>query len=143
MSVLKSLPLRRLALMQPTRAQLEMMVRQHPDLEELAVVTPEIGDPGFIEGLTRPKVLVLIAKAAGLDVSRLAPAGSLRLLVLSRELFEQEPETAEAVRRRLPGCLVVPGEGACVGSGWLLAFAPAVALLGATLARRRRSPAAA
>ena len=41
-----------------------------------------------------------------------------------------------AIEKALPGCIVVPNSGACLGSGWLLLLAPLVLLSGIILRKK-------
>jgi hypothetical protein len=82
--------------------------------------------------------LVLIDSKA--DLAPLSRMEKLRLLVLDKGVFERSGETVQALRKALPECAIVAGEGICLGSGWILLLVPAVFAL--CLLPRRREPGA-
>ena len=48
----------------------------------------------------------------------------LKLLILSSEVFDDNPEWVNELRASLPNTKIVPGSGLCLGSGWLLLLLP-------------------
>jgi hypothetical protein len=48
----------------------------------------------------------------------------LKLVVLTSEVFEDNPEWIKELRTSLPNTSIVPGSGICLGSGWLLLLLP-------------------
>ena len=52
----------------------------------------------------------------------------LELLILTDELFNDNPDWIKDLRASLPQVQIVPGSGMCLGSGWLLLLLPLILL---------------
>ncbi len=110
-----------------TQGQLAEIVADHPDLRVLELAgCKEITDLGPLRALRGLEALVLIGMEAGRS-PRYGLKG-LRLLVLDKEAFEKSEAEVKKLEEALPDCLVVAGEGMCLGSGWLLLVIPLGAL---------------
>jgi len=58
------------------------------------------------------------------QLSNLDSLEQLKLLILTSEVFEDNPEWIKELRASLPSTTIVPGGGLCLGSGWLLLLLP-------------------
>ena len=86
----------------------------------------EITDLSPLRQMEHLKVLALYLEKeqfAGLD-----SLTQLELLILTNELFKDNPELVKELRASLPQCNIVPGSGLCLGSGWLLLLLPLILL---------------
>ena len=52
----------------------------------------------------------------------------LKLVILTSEVFEDNPEWIKELRVSLPNTTIVPGSGLCLGSGWLILLLPFILL---------------
>ncbi len=77
----------------------------------------------------------LIFNAEEYDIQQLASLDQLRLIILNSALFEDAPEKISQLKAQLPQTEIVPGNGLCLGSGWLLLLLPLVLI--AQMAFRR------
>ena len=60
----------------------------------------------------------------------------LEMVILTADIFEDNPERIAELHRQLPNTLIVPGSGLCMGSGWLLLLVPLV-IISRLLFRKR------
>jgi fructose-specific component phosphotransferase system IIB-like protein len=70
------------------------------------------------------------------DKKSLYALKKLRYLSLPQN-NQQDSAYLVAMEKALPGCIVVPNSGACLGSGWLLLLAPLILLLGIITRKKR------
>lgn len=68
---------------------------------------------------------------AGLD-----SLSQLEVLILTVELFKDNPDWIKELRASLPQCEIVPGSGICLGSGWLLLLLPLIVFFRYTFRRK-------
>ena len=57
-------------------------------------------------------------------------------ILLSFQERIASPATIQALEKALPGCIIVPNSGACLGSGWLLLIVPATFLFSVIFDRK-------
>jgi len=123
-----------------TQDQFEKFARAHPDLAVLEI--PEshrITDLTPLKTFRNLQALVIGDPLEQLDV--LQGLTSLRFLGISRGAYDGSPEQVAAIRKALPDTLVVRMEPFCLGSGWILLLAPAIALFWFLRRRPRRASA--
>jgi hypothetical protein len=125
-------------------------IGDHPGIRSLQLVgCREIKDLSPLKGLPELEHLVLFAgpKASGgkegeaktkLSRAPLHELKSLRYLMLPTRVFAESPAEVRKLEEALPQCTVSAGGEPCLGSGWLLAIFPLLAVIG-LLSRRRRS----
>jgi hypothetical protein len=75
-----------------------------------------------------PKLQAALLHLDKEQLSMIDSLDQLELLVLTSELFEDNPQWIKDLRTTLPQCKIVPGSGICLGSGWLLLLLPFVFL---------------
>jgi hypothetical protein len=107
-------------------------------LKQLEVVEltscTEISDLSPLRQLEQLKILALLLEKeqlVGLDSLK-----QLELVILKEDLFEDNPEWIKELRASLPQSKIVPGSGACLGSGWLLLLLPLIILFRFTFRRK-------
>jgi len=109
-----------------------------PQLEMVELIACEnIEDFSPLKQLDHLRVLALQLgneSLVGLDSLK-----QLKLLVLSNDVFDNNPEKIKELRASLPDSNVVPGSGICLGSGWLLLLLPLILLFRFTLRRNSSS----
>ena len=143
LSVLKELRgITRLGLPEKTtQEEFAAVVEALPGLRELELVEcGKIKDLGPLAKLPKLRHLV----AVGLGAESYAPLHEmkrLRYLMLSKDDLTAHAEEVRKLEEALPRCTVAAGEPVCLGSGWILALFPGVALVG-LLARLRHIRAA-
>lgn len=96
------------------------------ELAELIGCT-EITDLTPLHSLDKLSILAL-----NLQKEQLTGLDSLKQLdvvILTDELFKDNPEWVKDLRASLPSTEVVPGSGICLGSGWLVLLLPFIAIL--------------
>jgi hypothetical protein len=119
-----------------TPGDLSRFVSTHRRLKRVELIKcGNIKDVSSLLDLPDLEQLVLIGKEV--DLAPLGRMKNLRLLVLGEETFTKSEETIQALRKALPGCAIVAGEGICLGSGWILLLVPAA--IAASRFPRRRS----
>jgi len=125
-----------------TQDQIEKFARAHPDLAVLEI--PEshrITDLTPLKKFRNLQALIIGDPLEQVDVLR--GLTSLRFLGISKEAYDESPERLAAIRKALPDTLVVRVEPLplCLGSGWILLLAPAIALFWFLRRRPRRAAA--
>lgn len=138
-SAVKNLPkLKRLALPADiTQDEFAAAIGNVPGLEELEMLGCEgVEDLGPLRGLSKLRSLVFVVVKA--DLAPLRDMKGIHYLVLDKGVFEQAPEEVQQLKEALPECVVVPGEGICLGSGWILLLVPLVVLVYLWMCRSRR-----
>jgi hypothetical protein len=108
------------------------------NLQQLEVVEltfcKEISDLSPLQQLEQLKVLAVFTEneqLVGLDSLK-----QLELLILTEELFDDNPEWINELRASLPSTAIVPGSGLCLGSGWLLLLFPLILLFRVSFRRK-------
>jgi len=71
-----------------------------------------------------PDLNILVLQLEKEQLSKLDSLEQLKLLILTNEVFEDNPEWIKELRASLPSTTIVPGSGLCLGSGWLLLLLP-------------------
>jgi hypothetical protein len=82
----------------------------------------EIEDLAPLQHLPELKTLVLQLEKE--QLSKLDSLVQLKLVILTSEVFEDNPKWIKELRLSLPNTTIVPGSGICLGSGWLLLLLP-------------------
>jgi len=110
-----------------TQVQFNNLSAQLPDLEVL-----ELTGSDSIRNLAPlqqfPSLKGLVITDTVIDKTSLFALKKLRYLSLPEGNLK-DSVYLPALEKALPGCIIVPNTGACLGSGWLLLLAPAVILL--------------
>lgn len=88
---------------------------------------PHIQDLSPLQGLPDLKILLLQLEFNQLNM--LDSLDQVELIVLTSEVFEDNPEWIRELRSSLPNTNIVPGSGICLGSGWLLLLLPFILIL--------------
>ncbi|MCK5693560.1 MAG: hypothetical protein KAI08_11940 [Bacteroidales bacterium] len=86
----------------------------------------EIEDLAPLQHLPELKTLVLQLEKE--QLSMLDSLEQLKLVILTSEVFEDNPEWIKELRLSLPNTTIVPGSGLCLGSGWLILLLPFILL---------------
>lgn len=73
---------------------------------------------------TLPQLNTLALQLEPVQLAGLESFKHLELLILTSEVFEDNPEWIKELRASLPNTKIVPGSGLCLGSGWLLLLLP-------------------
>lgn len=95
---------------------------------------PHIQDLSPLQVLPELKILMLQLEAG--QLSRLDALNQLDLVVLTSEVFENNPQFINELRASLPDTKIVPGSGICLGSGWLLLLVPFILVFRYILRRK-------
>jgi hypothetical protein len=74
-----------------------------------------------------PNLTGLVITDTVTDKESLFALKNLRYLSLPQK-NKQDSAYLQAIEKALPGCLIIPNSGACLGSGWLLLLIPVVLL---------------
>ena len=82
----------------------------------------EIKELAPLQSLQNLNTLILYLEKEQLTM--LDSLEQLKFIVLTNEVFEDNPEWIKELRTALPNCVIVPGSGLCLGSGWLLLLLP-------------------
>jgi hypothetical protein len=82
----------------------------------------EITDLSPLQAL--PELNILVLQLEKEQLGMLDSLEQLKLLILSSEVFDDNPEWVNELRASLPTTKIVPGSGLCLGSGWLLLLLP-------------------
>ena len=82
----------------------------------------EIEDLAPLQSLQSLNTLVLHLEKEQLTM--LDSLEQLEFVVLTNEVFNDNPEWIKELRAALPDSKIVPGSGLCLGSGWLLLLLP-------------------
>jgi hypothetical protein len=94
----------------------------------------EISDLSPLGQLEHLNILVLHLQEeqlAGLD-----SLNQLEVIILTVELFQDNPNWIKELRASLPQCEIVPGSCICLGSGWLLLLLPMIIFFRYTFRRK-------
>lgn len=71
-----------------------------------------------------PDLHTLILQLEQEQLSKLDSLKQLKTLILTDEVFDDNPEWIKELRASLPDTEIIPGSGLCLGSGWLLLLLP-------------------
>ena len=96
---------------------------------------PEIENLSPLQAL--PELGILLLQLEEDQLGGLDSLQQLELLVLTYDVFEDNPEWIKELRASLPDTKIVPGSGICLGSGWLLLLLPFI-LLSRYFIRRKK-----
>ncbi|MGZ3937416.1 MAG: hypothetical protein ACXVLT_01590, partial [Flavisolibacter sp.] len=98
-----------------------------PGLEVLEMYgSDSIKNISSIEGLKDLKGLVIAHQLP--DSNRLFKFKQLRYLSIPEEKYK-DSLFRQKLAKALPGCIIVPNAGACLGSGWLLLLVPFITII--------------
>jgi len=100
------------------------------NLNELEVI--ELIDCNEIQDLSPLKELpdlhILLLQLEPHQLSGLEVLNQLKLVILTSEVFNDNPHLINELRISLPDTEIVPGSGICLGSGWILLLLPFILL---------------
>jgi len=94
---------------------------KHLEVLEL-IACSEIEDLSPLQ--TLPELQSLLLELEKDQLGKLDSLEQLQLVILTSEVFDDNPEWIRELRASLPNTTVVPGSGLCLGSGWLLLLLP-------------------
>jgi hypothetical protein len=86
----------------------------------------KIKDLSPLQELSDLKILQLQLQKE--QLSRLDSLHQLDLIILTDDVFSNNPQLIKELRTALPDTKIVPGSGICLGSGWLLLLIPFILL---------------
>ena len=110
-----------------TQEEFEELTEQSPKLKVAELIgCTEIVNLAPLQNLPDLKGLVLELEQEQLGM--LDSLVQLELLILTNEVFEDNPEWVKELREALPNSTIVPGSGICLGSGWLVMLIPFILL---------------
>lgn len=89
------------------------------------------------------KLICLVITDSVTDYGSLRSLKQLKYLSIPASKNETDSLALAALRKQLPSTLIVPNDGFCLGSGWLLLFVPLVVLSVLVLRRFGKKPVAA
>jgi len=99
-------------------------------LKELEII--ELIDCHGIQDLSplqdMPELRMLLLQLELDQLSRLEVLDQLELVILTSEVFDDNPDWINELRTSLPNTKIVPGSGLCLGSGWILLLLPFILL---------------
>jgi len=104
------------------------VIRNQPELEYLQLTGNDtflINDYSILEQLKKLRYLIITEQSG--EVNTIHPLKRLTFLSLPEEFFEDSLKVV-ALKKALPDTVIVPNQGFCMGSGWLLIFVPLVAI---------------
>ena len=73
---------------------------------------------------TLPQLQTLVLQLEKEQLGKLDSLEQLQLVILTSEVFDDNPEWIRELRTSMPNTTIVPGSGLCLGSGWLLLLLP-------------------
>jgi hypothetical protein len=94
---------------------------KHLEVLEL-IACSEIEDLSPLQML--PELQTLVLQLEKDQLGKLDSLEQLQLVILSSEVFDDNPEWIKELRTSIPNTTIVPGSGLCLGSGWLLLLLP-------------------
>ena len=74
--------------------------------------------------LKLPKLQTLVLQLEKEQLTMIDSLVQLKLLILTNEIFDDNPEWIKELSSSLPNTTIVPGSGLCLGSGWLILLIP-------------------
>ncbi len=113
----------------PGTSQMELkeLTEKHPRLELVELIgCTELENLEPLQHLTDLRGLVLQLELEQLGM--LEALDQLEMLILTDEVFEDNPDIIKELRASLPNTTIVPGSGICLGSGWLIVLIPLILL---------------
>ncbi len=115
------------------------IVDNHPDLLglELLIEDPGIHDLRPLTELRKLEYLTIYCEE-DIDYSPLRELSTLRYLSLSEDVFRDTLGTVAMIEASLPETVITAWGTLCLGSGWILALLPMVAMIVFLLRRRNR-----
>jgi hypothetical protein len=78
--------------------------------------------------LKLPKLQTLVLQLEKEQLTMIDSLVQLKLLILTNEIFDDNPEWVKELSSSLPNTTIVPGSGLCLGSGWLILLIPFILL---------------
>lgn len=107
--------------------ELKELTEKHPRLELVELIgCTELENLEPLQHLTDLRGLVLQLELEQLGM--LEALDQLEMLILTDEVFEDNPDIIKELRASLPNTTIVPGSGICLGSGWLIVLIPLILL---------------
>jgi hypothetical protein len=111
-----------------TQPAFNSFIESHPDLEVVEILDNEaIIDLHLLESLGR--LYGLTVSDTLTDFNTIKSLKNLKYLSLPSELLEDSTFKAD-LQSLLPGTVIVPNQGVCLGSGWLLLIVPLMSAIG-------------
>ena len=110
-----------------SQMELKAFTEQHPRLEVVELIAcTELENLEPLQQLTDLRGLVLQLEQNQLGM--LETLEALEMLILTDEVFSDNPSIIKELRASLPNTTIVPGSGICLGSGWLVLLIPLILL---------------
>jgi hypothetical protein len=107
-----------------TQSDFNFIVSKQPKLEVLELIEGDsIKNLKTLTQLTNLKALSITGK--DFDWKSVLEVKGLSYLSLPSEALK-DPEDAAMFKKAFPNCTIVPNDGFCMGSGWLILFLPLV-----------------
>ena len=78
--------------------------------------------------ITLQKLNTLVLQLEKEQLTMIDSLDQLKLLILTSEIFDDNPEWVKELSSSLPNTTIVPGSGLCLGSGWLILLLPFILL---------------
>jgi beta-lactamase regulating signal transducer with metallopeptidase domain len=110
-----------------TQQEFNSIIDNHKSLEVLEILNND-SIKSFVPLLQLENLYGLIITDKITDKASLRSMKNLKYLSIPKEVYNDNTNTAE-LRKALPSCTIVPNEGFCLGSGWLLLLAPFIIIL--------------
>jgi hypothetical protein len=119
-----------------TQDGFDAFIGSHPDLEVVELIYNDtINNLQPLSNLKKLYGLTVTDSLA--DVSFIKTLSGLKYLSLSHEILD-DSRVKEGLLKALPATVIVPNEGVCLGSGWLLLIIPVIAGLSVFSGRKSR-----
>lgn len=106
---------------------------KHLEVLEL-IDCSEIEDLSPLQSL--PELQSLVLQLEKDQLGKLDSLEQLQLVILTSEVFDDNPDWVKELRASLPNTTIVPGSGLCLGSGWLLLLLPFILIFRYFLRRK-------
>ena len=114
-----------------SQSEFDTTVLHHPGLQVFEMQGTE--NVKSLHAVTQlPKLSGLVITDTVTDNQTLYSLKQLRYLSLPEDNFK-DSANINALQKALPGCIIVPNSGACLGSGWLLLIIPLTLFFGIML----------
>jgi hypothetical protein len=108
-----------------TQDQFKEATEQLPQLKVIELIDcHELVNLFPLQSLTKLEILEMELEKE--QLSGIDSLEQLKLIVLTSELFDDNPQWIKELKNNLPDCEIVPGSGLCLGSGWLALLLPLI-----------------
>ena len=119
-----------------TQEEFNSFIETHPDLEVIQLLANDtIRSLQALSGLSKLSGLTLTDTIT--DIASIKTLRNLKYLSLPYDFLDDSANRAE-LQKSLPGTRIVPNEGFCMGSGWLLLLIPLVLIIRFFTGRKNR-----